>query len=137
MLSKIHGIVMDTVNSFIEAYPGRHNFFMCVNAENCADCCSSGPPSAIRRTFTSHLHTADYLPIEIICAEYHAHADGGSSRSQVTLMVTHRRSHTFIKGGYGDPARRPPRGVVIFTSICVAILVAFYGYLAWYLLTSS
>jgi hypothetical protein len=52
-------------------------------------------------------------------------------------MVTHRRSHTFVKGGHGDPARQPPKGVVVFTSICVAILVTFYGYLAWYLLTSS
>jgi hypothetical protein len=50
--------------------------------------------------------------------------------------VGKRRGHPF-KGRHADLADRPPKGVVIFTSICVVILLAFYGYLAWYLLTSS
>ena len=46
------------------------------------------------------------------------------------------------KGRYGNPdghpdGRRHNKGVVIFTSICVVILLAFYAYLAWYLLTLS
>jgi hypothetical protein len=44
--------------------------------------------------------------------------------------------HPFDKGRHGNLADRPPKGVVIFTSICVVILVAFYASLAWYLFTS-
>jgi hypothetical protein len=32
---------------------------------------------------------------------------------------------------------RPTKGVVIFTSIGVVLLLVFYAYFAWYLLTSS
>jgi hypothetical protein len=51
-------------------------------------------------------------------------------------MAAQRRGHRFVEGGYGNQAG-PPKGVVIFTSICVAILLVFYAYLAWVLLTSS
>jgi hypothetical protein len=50
--------------------------------------------------------------------------------------VGKRRGHPFVKCGYGDQASPPPKGLVIFTSVCVAVLVAFYACFAWYLLTS-
>jgi hypothetical protein len=60
---------------------------------------------------------------------------------QGQLMVAQRavgkRRGQHLKRSYADLTDRPPKGVVIFTSICVVILLAFYGYLAWYLLTSS
>jgi hypothetical protein len=71
--------------------------------------------------------------------------------ARVTLMVAERairepRRRMFVKGRYGNPAGGPPgsrnksketKGVVIFTTICVVILLAFYAYLAWYLFASS
>jgi hypothetical protein len=90
--------------------------------------------------FTSHLHTADYSPIEFICAEYHVLCGGdqGEVDRKVALMVAQRAvgKHSFVRGRHGDLADRPPKGVVIFTSICVVILLAFYAYFAWYLFTS-
>jgi hypothetical protein len=65
---------------------------------------------------------------------------GGIERKRaigrVTLMAAQRRGHRFVEGGYGNQAG-PPKGVAIFTGICVVILLVFYAYLAWVLLTSS
>jgi hypothetical protein len=56
------------------------------------------------------------------------------------------RERPFVKGRCGNPAGEPlgsqntstrTKGVVIFTSICVVILLAFYACFAWYLFTSS
>jgi len=56
----------------------------------------------------------------------------------VTLMDAQRA------GPYGDPAgwpggshNKPTKGIVIFTSFCVVILLVFFAYFAWCLLTSS
>jgi hypothetical protein len=52
--------------------------------------------------------------------------------------VGKQRGHRFVGGHYGNPAGRPPgKGVVIFTGICVVILLVFYACFAWCLLTSS
>jgi len=55
--------------------------------------------------------------------------------------VGKQRRRLFVEGRYGNPAGHSAdsgshKGVVIFTSICIVILLAFYAYFAWYLLTS-
>jgi hypothetical protein len=60
--------------------------------------------------------------------------------------VGKQRGRPFVKGRYDNPAGWPlgsrdkskeSKGVVIFTSICVVIVLAFYACFAWYLFTSS
>jgi hypothetical protein len=52
--------------------------------------------------------------------------------------VGKQQGRPFVEGHYGNRARRPHgKGVVIFTTICVVILLVFYAYFAWCLLTSS
>jgi hypothetical protein len=51
--------------------------------------------------------------------------------------VGKQRRLPFVKGHYGNPDGRPTKGVVIFTSICVVILLVFYTYFGWCLLTGS